>query len=125
MWYILSFSEKFSFRSSPTSCSCCRSVVVGALERSSSFPAWASTRGEAGADNPNCLIRLTLAGHLHGGQVVLFERKGRLYPGACFSRWNGLRFEDEGATMWVSRGVADTLPLRWNCPREVLLCELS
>ena len=30
-----------------------------------------------------------------------------------------------GAVMLVSRGVADTLPFRFNCPREVLLCEMS
>ncbi len=68
--------------------------------------------------------RLVLAGHLHGGQWVLLRRRGRLYPGALVYRWNGLRFSEGGATLLVSRGAADTLPLRWNCPREVLLCVL-
>jgi predicted MPP superfamily phosphohydrolase len=67
---------------------------------------------------------LVLAGHLHGGQFVCSERRGRLLPGAWFYRWNGLRFEKGRSTMLVSRGVADTLPVRWNCPREILLCEL-
>ena len=68
---------------------------------------------------------LTLSGHLHGGQLVLYERRGRLYPGAFLYRWNGLRFEDsDGRTLLISRGVQDTVPLRWNCPREVLLVEL-
>jgi len=68
---------------------------------------------------------LTLSGHLHGGQLVLFERGGRLYPGAFLYRWNGLRFdESDGRTLLISRGVQDTLPLRWNCPREVLVVEI-
>lgn len=67
---------------------------------------------------------LVLAGHLHGGQCVLAEMGGRLYPGALFYRYNGLRFYERGASMFVSRGAADTLPIRWNCPREVILCEI-
>lgn len=68
--------------------------------------------------------QLVLSGHLHGSQCVLAERNGMLYPGAWFFRWNGLQFREHGSLMLVSRGMADTLPLRWNCPREVLLCEL-
>jgi uncharacterized protein len=67
---------------------------------------------------------LVLAGHLHGGQFVFAERRGRLFPGAWFYRWNGTLFELGESTMLVSRGVSDTLPLRWNCPREILLCEI-
>lgn len=69
--------------------------------------------------------RLVLAGHLHGGQCVLATRNARLYPAAWFHRWHGLRFSENGATLLVSRGVADTFPLRFNCPREVLLCEIG
>jgi predicted MPP superfamily phosphohydrolase len=68
---------------------------------------------------------LVFAGHLHGGQCTLWERGGRQYPGAFLSRWNGLRFECHGSTLLVSRGVADTLPIRFRCPREVLLCRVS
>lgn len=68
---------------------------------------------------------LTLSGHLHGGQFVLYQRHGRLYPGAFLYRWNGLRFDDqEGRTLLISRGVQDTLALRWNCPREVLMVDI-
>jgi predicted MPP superfamily phosphohydrolase len=66
-----------------------------------------------------------LAGHLHGGQCVLATRRGRLYPAAWIYRWHGLRFEEAGAVMLVSRGVGDTLPVRFNCPREVILCEIT
>ncbi len=69
-------------------------------------------------------VRLVLAGHLHGGQVVLGRHGGRLYPAAWFYRWNGLRFERDGVTMLVSLGVTDTVPVRWNCPREVLVVEV-
>jgi uncharacterized protein len=68
---------------------------------------------------------LTLSGHLHGGQLVLYQRHGKLYPGAFLYRWNGLRFDDtDGTTLLISRGVQDTLPLRWNCPREVLIVSI-
>jgi predicted MPP superfamily phosphohydrolase len=68
---------------------------------------------------------LTLSGHLHGGQFVFFQRHGKLYPGAFLYRWNGLRFDDnDGKTLLISRGVQDTLPLRWNCPREVLIVDI-
>jgi predicted MPP superfamily phosphohydrolase len=68
---------------------------------------------------------LVLAGHLHGGQCVLATRRGRQYPAVWFCRWHGLRFVSGGAAMLVSRGVADTFPFRINCPREVILCEVS
>ncbi|HEX3358584.1 MAG TPA: metallophosphoesterase [Tepidisphaeraceae bacterium] len=68
--------------------------------------------------------RLTLAGHLHGGQCVLFNRQGQLYPGSFFTPWTGLRFTRGQSTMLVSRGAADTFPIRWNCPREVIVCDL-
>jgi predicted MPP superfamily phosphohydrolase len=67
---------------------------------------------------------LTLSGHLHGGQFVFYQRHGRLYPGAFLYRWNGLRFDKNGKTLLISRGVQDTLPLRWNCPREVLVVDI-
>jgi predicted MPP superfamily phosphohydrolase len=68
---------------------------------------------------------LVLAGHLHGGQCVLATIEDRLYPAAWAHRWHGLRFRDGDSRMIVSRGVADSFPLRFNCPREVVLCEIS
>lgn len=69
-------------------------------------------------------VELALAGHLHGWQIVLWQRGEYLYPGAWLSRWNGLRFQRGESTLLVSRGMTDLLALRWNCPREVLLVEL-
>ena len=67
---------------------------------------------------------LTLSGHLHGGQFVFYQRRGKFYPGAFLYRWNGLRFDRNGKILLISRGVQDTLPLRWNCPREVLIVDI-
>jgi hypothetical protein len=77
-----------------------------------------------GASRPGRHFDLTFSGHLHGGQFVFYQRRGKLYPGAFFYPWNGLRFDEEGKTLLISRGVQDTFPLRWNCPREVLLVEI-
>lgn len=65
---------------------------------------------------------LTLAGHLHGGQIILTEQNGRFYPGALLSEWTGDVFTCGKSKMIVSKGVHDTIPIRWNCPREVILC---
>lgn len=65
---------------------------------------------------------LTLAGHLHGGQVVIAQYKDRFYPGAFVYQWNGELFTSGDSTLVVSKGVHDTIPIRWNCQREVILC---
>lgn len=69
-------------------------------------------------------IDLVFAGHLHGWQVVFGQKGDYLYPGAWLSRWNGLRFHRDASVLLVSRGVTDLLPIRWNCPREVILASL-
>ncbi|MEZ4813801.1 MAG: metallophosphoesterase [Bdellovibrionota bacterium] len=66
--------------------------------------------------------KIIIAGHLHGGQIVLWQLKKKLYPAAFFYKWNGTRFENGTSTMIVSRGLNDTIPIRWNCPREIILC---
>ena len=68
---------------------------------------------------------LALAGHLHGCQFILWERAGLQYPGAWFYRYNGREFSRQRTRMVVSLGVHDTLPIRWNCPREVLAVEIT
>jgi predicted MPP superfamily phosphohydrolase len=72
-----------------------------------------------------CGYDLVLAGHLHGSQCVLLKRGDLLYPGALFFSWNGEQFQQGKTTMLVSRGVNDTLPVRWNCPREVIVCRIG
>jgi len=69
-------------------------------------------------------FQLVLAGHYHGGQVILFQRDGQEYPNAWLYPWSGPSFCADGVRLLVSRGVSDSLPIRFNCPREVILCEL-
>jgi len=67
---------------------------------------------------------LVLAGHLHGCQVVAFEYRDRLFPGAVFYPYCCLRHQHGSARLVVSRGVSDLVPIRWRCPREVVLCHV-
>jgi predicted MPP superfamily phosphohydrolase len=65
---------------------------------------------------------LVLAGHLHGCQIVAFEYRDRLFPGALLYPCCLLRHRRRSTRLVVSRGVSDRLPIRWKCPREVVLC---
>jgi predicted MPP superfamily phosphohydrolase len=65
---------------------------------------------------------LVLAGHLHGGQVVAFEYRDRLFPGALLYPYCFLSQQRGSTRLVVSRGVSDLVPIRWKCPREVVLC---
>lgn len=67
---------------------------------------------------------LVLAGHLHGCQLVAFEYGDRLFPGAFFYPYCCLRRRYRTSRLVVSRGVSDLVPIRWRCPREVVLCEV-
>lgn len=77
---------------------------------------WKASR-DAGFD-------LVLAGHLHGFQLVLGEYRDRLYPGAIFYPYCFLSHQRGRTRLVVSRGVSDLLPVRWMCPREVVLCHV-
>jgi predicted MPP superfamily phosphohydrolase len=65
---------------------------------------------------------LVLAGHLHGCQVVAFQFRDLLFPGAFFYRYCYLSHQYGSTRLVVSRGVSDLVPIRWRCPREVVLC---
>jgi predicted MPP superfamily phosphohydrolase len=65
---------------------------------------------------------LVLAGHLHGCQLVAFEYRDRLFPGAVFYPYCYLSHQWGSTRLVVSRGVSDLVPIRWRCPREVVLC---
>jgi predicted MPP superfamily phosphohydrolase len=65
---------------------------------------------------------LVLAGHLHGCQIVACELRGRLYPGALLYPNCVLSHQRGSTRLVVSRGVSDLVPIRWRCPREVVLC---
>jgi uncharacterized protein len=65
---------------------------------------------------------LVLAGHLHGCQVVAWEYRDRLFPGAMFYPQCVASHQRGSTRLVVSRGVSDRVPIRWRCPREVVLC---
>ena len=77
---------------------------------------WKTSR-QAGYD-------LVLAGHLHGCQLVACEYRDRLFPGALFYPYCFLNARCGSTRLVVSRGVSDLLPIRWKCPREVVLCHV-
>jgi uncharacterized protein len=66
-----------------------------------------------------------LAGHHHACQWITHRRGGYDYPGAWVFAYHGPYFEVGPTRLWVSRGVNDQVPLRINCPRDVLLLEVS
>ncbi|MCC7170457.1 MAG: metallophosphoesterase [Planctomycetes bacterium] len=68
---------------------------------------------------------IVFAGHLHGGQMIVCDVRGRHFPGAWFAPFTGRCFERAETTMLISRGLADTLPIRFRCPREVILLTLQ
>ncbi len=67
-------------------------------------------------------IDLTLAGHTHGGQVMLSEHLG---PGPMMYRyWSGL-YRKQNASLVVSNGVGNWFPLRVNAPAEIVHITLT
>jgi predicted MPP superfamily phosphohydrolase len=67
---------------------------------------------------------LVLAGHLHGCQLVACEYRERLFPGAFLYPYCFLSHRCGSTRLVVSRGVSDLVPIRWRCPREVVLCHV-
>lgn len=68
---------------------------------------------------------LALAGHLHGCQFVFWKNDKGLYPGKFFYQWNISRAQLNGCTFIVSKGLGDTLPIRYNCRRDMLYIEVK
>ncbi len=64
---------------------------------------------------------IALAGHLHGCQFVFWGNKKGLYPGRLFYRWNLLKKEMGNCYYYIGKGLGDTLPLRFNCTKEILV----
>lgn len=68
---------------------------------------------------------LILAGHLHGGQWVLWkDAKGAGWPPALFYPWCGDRWALQQGHLIVSRGLGDTIPIRIRCPREMVVIDI-
>jgi len=78
-------------------------------------------------DAPGLRVDLALAGHTHGGQVVLPNGYAPIMPRGALSRTYlaGEYALPDGGTLFVSRGVGtSTVPMRWNCPADLLLVSL-
>ncbi|MCC6547496.1 metallophosphoesterase [Candidatus Sumerlaeota bacterium] len=73
---------------------------------------------EAAANN----IPLTLAGHTHGGQLMLTNNLG-VGP-LMFKHWSGL-YQSGGSALVVSNGVGNWMPLRINAPAEIIAMRLK
>lgn len=68
---------------------------------------------------------LAFAGHLHGGQCVLWQNEKGLFPGRWFYKWNRLKALVGDCHYYISRGLGDTLPVRYNCPKEIIAVDLE
>ncbi len=62
-------------------------------------------------------IQLTLAGHTHGGQVMLGKHFG---PGAWLYRYYSGLYRKGNCHCFVSNGVGNWFPLRINAPAEIV-----
>mgnify|MGYP000212261855 CR=1 FL=1 len=67
-------------------------------------------------------IPLTLAGHTHGGQLMLNERLGA--GSIMFKYWSGL-YRKGNSSLVVSNGVGNWFPLRVNAPAEIIHLRLK
>jgi uncharacterized protein len=67
---------------------------------------------------------LIFAGHLHGSQAVLWSTEKGLYPGRLLYKWNRLSADFGNCRYLISKGLGDTLPIRYNCKKEAILVEI-
>lgn len=68
--------------------------------------------------------RLAFAGHLHGGQIVLKSTERGLYPASLFYKWARREASTNGCIYLISTGLGDTIPLRYNCSREIIIVDV-
>lgn len=67
-------------------------------------------------------VDLTLSGHTHGGQVKLFDRRGRkgsIGLGSLTHRYPHGLYHRSGSYLHVTSGVGSWFPLRFQCPAEL------
>jgi len=70
-------------------------------------------------------VSLTLAGHLHGGQVDLPGLRRRFIPSRFGERYLRGLVEEDGRLLFVTSGLGQAgLPLRLRCPPEAWILEL-
>jgi len=64
---------------------------------------------------------MAFAGHLHGCQIVFWQNEKGLFPGRYFYRWNILKKQIGNCHYYISKGLGDMLPVRFNCSPEVIV----
>ena len=70
-------------------------------------------------------VALTVAGHLHGGQVGIPLLRRRVIPSRHGERYARGHVEEGGRHLYVTQGVGESgLPLRLAAPPEIALIEL-
>jgi len=67
---------------------------------------------------------LIFAGHLHGGQFVFWQTGKGLYPGKLFYKWNMLKAKSGNCDYFISKGLGDTLPARFNCAKDMIFVQV-
>ncbi len=68
---------------------------------------------------------LMLAGHTHGGQIRFPLLGAVACPSLHGTRYACGTFRSGKTVMHVSRGISGERPMRWNCPPEIALLELT
>jgi hypothetical protein len=69
--------------------------------------------------------QLAFAGHLHGCQFVLWQTAKGLYPGKFFYKWNLLKTRLLNCEYYISKGLGDTLPVRFNCKKDMIFVKVT
>ncbi|TWR27547.1 hypothetical protein FPZ43_13830 [Mucilaginibacter pallidiroseus] len=64
---------------------------------------------------------IVFAGHLHGCQAVFWETEKGLYPGRYIYKWNVKHVITDNFIYLISKGIGDTLPIRYNCKKDIIL----
>lgn len=71
-------------------------------------------------------VNLTLAGHLHGGQINLPFRGAIVTPSKFGTKYAYGLFDVNGRKLFVSRGIGTSiLPIRFLCPPEIVVIEFT
>lgn len=101
--------------------------IVGKLSQLDSVNCYTILCTHDPANYPEAIeknVNLTLAGHLHGGQIIIYSKNGIHYPGYLVNKWTQDICKVNNSVLVVSKGITELIPVRLNCPREVILCEL-
>lgn len=71
-------------------------------------------------------VNLTLAGHTHGGQVVFPFKGAVIVPSQYGTKYASGYFEENDKKMIVTKGLGTSiLPIRFNCPPEIVVIEFE